>query len=88
MKASSKIVALFIGAASVVPLAGCGDDDTIAVCTDQNFDRYCDDDGSLYDSDSYVVIDGVKQRLYLKEDQPNMDDDDGFGSSSGGTYGG
>lgn len=65
-KKSKRLVTLFAAAALMVPLAGCAEDD-IELCYDDNRDGKCDDDGSTYDADSYVVVDG-KTVAYIKND--------------------
>ncbi|WP_044641281.1 hypothetical protein [Risungbinella massiliensis] len=65
-KKTKKLLTLFASVALMVPLAGCADDD-IELCYDDNKDGMCDDDGSYYDKDSYVVVDG-KTVAYIKND--------------------
>lgn len=65
-KKSKRLVGLFAAALLVMPTAGCANE--IELCYDDNGDKYCDDDGSRYNPNSYVVIDGKKE-AYIKGDR-------------------
>ncbi|TCS95662.1 hypothetical protein [Hazenella coriacea] len=89
-KKSKRLVGLFAASMLVVPLTGCDDEvDLEDLCFDDDFDKYCDDDGSTYDSNNYVVLNG-KRFAYLKDNSSLVSDSSnykkglGSGSSSGG----
>ncbi|MFD1422423.1 hypothetical protein ACFQ4J_01540 [Laceyella tengchongensis] len=87
---SQRLVKLFAAAMVAVPLAGCGEED-IELCFDDNRDRRCDDDGSYYDPDNYVVKKG-KRFAYIKPDSRLVTENDvdfkkGIGRKSGGSSG-
>lgn len=87
MKKTSRLVRLFASSLVVVPLAGCGDDSNqVEVCYDKNYDLRCDDDGERIDPNDYLVIDGKKTRIFIKDDQFYRGGlgNDGGGSSYGG----
>lgn len=65
-KKTKKLVTLFTAAALMVPFAGCDDGD-LELCYDKDRNGLCDDDGSRYNPNSYVVIDG-KPVAYIKND--------------------
>lgn len=73
---TSRLLGMFVASAMVVPVAGCAEDE-VELCYDNDFDNYCDDDGSSYDPNSYVVINGKKEG-YVKYD-------DSYVSSSSGS---
>ncbi|SHE95609.1 hypothetical protein SAMN05444392_105119 [Seinonella peptonophila] len=80
MKKTKQLITLFVSALVVAPMSGCSPDEEVGVCYDNDYDNYCDDSGKTYDKNSYVVIDGVKQRLFIDED--SFDDlRSGFGRS-------
>lgn len=90
-KKSKRLVGLFAASMLVVPLTGCDDNEVELndLCFDDDYDRYCDDDGSTYDRNNYVVLNG-KRYAYLKDDSSLVSDSSkykkglGSGSSSGG----
>lgn len=87
MKKTSRLVSLFATSLVVVPLTGCSDDgEEVEVCYDLNYDMRCDNGGERVQSDDYLVIDGKKTRIFIKDDkfyQGYLGDYDG-----GGSYGG
>lgn len=87
MKKTSRLVSLFAASLVVVPLAGCGDDgEEVEVCYDLDYDNYCDNGGEVVHQDDYLVIDGKKTRIFIKDDQfyqGYLGDDD-----EGGSFGG
>lgn len=89
MKNSKKMVGLFVSALVLTPLSGCGSGSAneIEVCYDNDYNNYCDDDDSFYDPNSYIVVDGVKQRIFVKESSIDSSDD-GYGGSGSGSFGG
>jgi hypothetical protein len=72
---SKQLVKWFAVAMMTVPAVGCGVDadsyvvldgtQEIELCYDEDRNLRCDDDGSLYDPSSYLVIDG-KRIAYVK----------------------
>jgi hypothetical protein len=91
---SRRLVGLFAAALITLPLSGCDDD--IEICYDDNHDNLCDDDGSVIDSDSYVVINGQKIGYVKNADSLVSDGSSGgsgvykggVGKKSGGFFGG
>ncbi|MFC7439984.1 hypothetical protein [Laceyella putida] len=84
---SKRLVQLFVAAMITVPLAGCGEDD-VELCFDDNRDGRCDDDGSYYDPNNYVVKKG-KRFAYIKSDSRLVTENDidfkkGIGGKSKG----
>lgn len=89
-KKSKRLVGLFAASMLVVPLTGCDDEVELEdLCFDEDNDRYCDDDGSTYNRNNYVMLNG-KKYAYLKDDSSLVTDSSkykkglGSGSSSGG----
>jgi hypothetical protein len=89
---SKQLVRLFTAALMTFPLTGCGDN--LDLCYDQNHDGLCDDDGSRYNPNSYVVING-KREAFLKPDSDYVSSGSssggyksGIGKKSGGLFGG
>lgn len=86
MKKTSRLISLFATSLVVVPLAGCNNDlDEVEVCYDLNYDLRCDDDGQRIDGDDYLVIDGRKTRIFIKDDKFYQG---GLGNNNSGGYGG
>lgn len=49
-------------------LVGCSTmPDEVEVCYDINRDQKCDDDGTRINPNNYIVIDGIKTRVYIKD---------------------
>ncbi|MBD1372206.1 hypothetical protein IC620_07495 [Hazenella sp. IB182357] len=71
---TKKLVGLFASSVLLVPMTvGCEDanatpdfDDDIELCYDNDRDELCDDDGTSYNPNNYLVLDG-KKVAYIKD---------------------
>lgn len=85
MSKTNRLMKLFAASLFVVPLAGCNDGEEVEVCYDLNYDNFCDNGGEYVNQDDYLVIDGKKTRIFIKDDKfyegylGDLDNDDGFG---------
>lgn len=84
VKKTHRLVSLFAASIVVVPLAGCDDGEVVEVCYDLNYDNYCDNGGEPVQHDDYLVIDGKKTRIFIKDDKFYQ----GYLGNGGGSYGG
>ncbi|SFX22877.1 hypothetical protein SAMN04487866_102257 [Thermoactinomyces sp. DSM 45891] len=73
---TAKLVGLFVASVTMAPLSGCSSGSDLEFCDDLNSDKFCDDDGSTYNPNSYLIKDG-KKAGYVKYDSS-------VSSSSGG----
>ncbi|SDZ20627.1 hypothetical protein [Thermoactinomyces sp. DSM 45892] len=74
---TAKLIGLFFASVAMVPLSGCSSGSDVEFCEDLDSDKFCDDDGSTYNPNSYLIKDGKKVG-YVKYD------DSSVSSSSGG----
>lgn len=72
---SKRLVGLFLTTAMTVPLAAC-DGNEIELCYDDDRNGLCDDDGTRYNPQNYVVIEG-KRAAFIKNDSIYVTDSDG-----------
>lgn len=86
MKKTSRLVSLFAASLVAVPLTGCGNDgEKVEVCYDLNYDLRCDNGGERVRTDDYLVIDGKRTRIFIKDDKFYR----GYlGDNDSGSYGG
>lgn len=62
-----KIAGFIIFFMLMLTMMGCNSDPTVQICYDTNNDYQCDDGSGAVNTNNYMVIDGKKSRIYLKE---------------------
>ncbi|MDQ0415916.1 hypothetical protein J2Z48_000074 [Croceifilum oryzae] len=73
---TAKLVGLFVASVVVAPLSACSNGSDLEFCDDLNSDKYCDDDGSTYNPNSYLIMDG-KKAGYVKYDDSSVSSSSG-----------